>query len=124
MWDILSRSQKPKGSPPTKRRLLASHWAPATLLGMAMVARGEIGLLIIQLGLNDTLYLSEEAFLVAIWGIVLNTVIGPMAVGLLLQNFDRAIADNPRWGLQVHSSDEFIRPGSHNGSRSPQVETS
>lgn len=89
-----------------------------------MVARGEIGLLIIQLGLNDTSYLSEEAFLVAIWGIVLNTVIGPMAVGLLLRKFDRAIADNPRWGLQVHSSDESIRPGSQNGSRSPQVETS
>lgn len=89
-----------------------------------MVARGEIGLLIIQLGLNDTPYLSEEAFLVAIWGIVLNTVIGPMAVGLLLRNFDRTIADNPRWGLQVYSSDESIRPGSQNDSRSPQVETS
>lgn len=89
-----------------------------------MIARGEIGLLIIQLGLNDTPYLSEEAFLVAIWGIVLNTVIGPMAVGLLLRKFDRAIADNPRWGLQIHSSDGSIRSRSRHGPRSPQVETS
>lgn len=103
MWDTLCEYKGFKGSSPSKRRLVASHWAPATLLGMAMVARGEIGLLIIQVGLNDTSFLSEEAFLVAVWGIVLNTVIGPLSVGLLLRKFDRAIADNPRWGLQSHS---------------------
>lgn len=106
VWDILSESRKSKKSSFSKRRLLASHWAPATLLGMAMVARGEIGLLIIQLGFNDTSFLSEEAFLVAIWGIVLNTVIGPMSVGCLLRKLDRNIADNPCWGLQAHPSDD------------------
>lgn len=68
---------------------------------MAMVARGEIGLLIIQLGLNDTSFLSQEAFLVAIWAIVLNTIIGPVSVGLLLRRFDRIIAEDPRWGMQA-----------------------
>ncbi|KAJ4385521.1 hypothetical protein N0V93_009950 [Gnomoniopsis smithogilvyi] len=105
MWDTLSECRRTKGSSSSKLKLVTSHWAPATLLGMAMVARGEIGLLIIQLGLNDTSFLSEEAFLVAIWAIVLNTVIGPMSVGLLLRKFDRAIADNPRWGIQNYSSE-------------------
>lgn len=80
---------------------IKSHWTSATLLGMAMVARGEIGLLIIQLGLNDTSFLTEEAFLVAIWAIVLDTIIGPVSVGLLLRKFDKAIAEDPRWGIQM-----------------------
>lgn len=106
MWDIVSERQNHKATSSSKRELLASHWAPATLLGMAMVARGEIGLLIVQLGLNDTDFLSEEAFLVAIWAIVLNTIIGPVSVGLLLRKFDKTIAENPRWGLQALSPDE------------------
>lgn len=105
LWDIVSERNKDKAKSTSKRKLLISHWAPATLLGMAMVARGEIGLLIIQLGLNDTSSLSEEAFLVAVWGIVVNTIIGPVFVGLLLHRFDKAISENPRWGLQVLLSD-------------------
>lgn len=89
-----------------KSRLLTTHWAPATLLGMAMVARGEIGLLINQLGLNDTSFLSEEAFLVAVWAIVLNTIIGPVSVGLLLAKFDKMIAEDPRWGMQMRASED------------------
>lgn len=81
-----------------------SSWTSATLLGMAMVARGEIGLLIIQLGLNETNFLSEEAFLVCIWAIILNTIIGPLSVGFLLHRFDRVIADSTRWGLQEKGS--------------------
>lgn len=72
---------------------------------MAMVARGEIGLLIIQIGLNQTTFLSEEAFLVAIWAIVLNTIIGPVLVGLLLKRADQAIANDPRWGIQKHPAE-------------------
>lgn len=107
MWDIMSERQRPKANASSKRELLSAHWAPATLLGMAMVARGEIGLLIVQLGLNDTNFLSEEAFLVAIWAIVLNTIIGPVSVGLLLRRFDEVIANNPRWGIQARSSVEI-----------------
>lgn len=103
---MVSERRRRKAKSSSTQEFSASPWAPATLLGMAMVARGEIGLLIIQLGLNDTVFLSEEAFLVAIWGIVLNTIIGPVSVGVLLRRFDRAIADNPRWGLQTLSSDD------------------
>lgn len=75
-----------------------------------MVARGEIGLLIIQIGLNETSFLSEEAFLVAIWSIILNTIIGPLSVGLLLRKFDRTIADSARWGLQASPSEARPSP--------------
>lgn len=106
LWDVVSLRIRPQGKSAPQRRLLTGTGAPALLLGMAMVARGEIGLLIIQLGLNDTSFLSEEAFLVAIWAIVLNTIIGPVAVGLLLGKYDRSIAEDPRWGMQMPSSGE------------------
>lgn len=105
-WDVVTLELRSKGESVPKRSRQTSHWIPATLLGMAMVARGEIGLLIIQLGLNDTSFLSEEAFLVAIWAIVLNTIIGPVSVGILLRRFDKTIADDPRWGIQTRSSED------------------
>jgi hypothetical protein len=71
---------------------------PAALLGLAMIARGEIGLLIIQIGRNETKYLSEDAFIIAIWAIVLNTIMGPMAVGFLLKMRASVIAEGP-WGV-------------------------
>ncbi|OQD87760.1 hypothetical protein PENANT_c005G08248 [Penicillium antarcticum] len=48
------------------------------LLGSAMVARGEIGLLIIEIGYNETPYVTEEGFITAIWAILLNTIVGPV----------------------------------------------
>lgn len=101
LWDTISQAMRSKREPSSKREPRSVRWAPATLLGMAMVARGEIGLLIIQLGLNDTSFLSQEAFLVAIWAIVLNTIIGPVSVGLLLRRYDRIIAEDTRWGMQA-----------------------
>lgn len=83
---------------------MTSSWAPATLLGMAMVARGEIGLLIIQIGLNETPYLSREAFMIAIWAIVLNTILGPVSVGILLKRAGQTIGDDPQWGAQATDS--------------------
>lgn len=60
-------------------------WLAATLLGSAMVARGEIGLLIIEIGHNETPYVSDEGFYTGIWAILLNTIIGPVSVGLLVR---------------------------------------
>lgn len=107
LWDLLSR----QGSQIKPQSGVPSDWAPAALLGMAMVARGEIGLLIIQLGLNDTTFLSEEAFLVAIWAIVLNTIVGPLFVGLLLNRLEEVIANDPRWGLQKREGEDATSPG-------------
>ncbi|KAF2176045.1 hypothetical protein K469DRAFT_761605 [Zopfia rhizophila CBS 207.26] len=80
---------------------------PSMLLGFAMVARGEIGLLIVQIGLNKTPYLSEAAFITAVWAIVLNTIIGPVTVGFLVKHKAQAIADGT-WGIQR----EHARPSS------------
>jgi hypothetical protein len=80
---------------------VGTNWAPATLLGAAMVARGEIGLLIIQIGLNETPFLTREAFVIGVWAIVLNTIIGPVFVGVLLKRVGTRIADDARWGVQA-----------------------
>lgn len=72
--------------------------SPALLLGMAMVARGEIGLLIVEIGYNNTSYVSSEGFITAIWAILLNTIIGPVVVGLLIKYQGDAIGKGP-WGL-------------------------
>ncbi|KAK3389401.1 Cation/H+ exchanger [Podospora didyma] len=100
-WELITsmrRSQRPeKGG----RSTAASSWAPATLLGTAMVARGEIGLLIIQIGLNETPYLSRKAFVIGVWAIVLNTIIGPVSVGVLLKRMGNRIAQDESWGVQA-----------------------
>jgi Kef-type K+ transport system membrane component KefB len=70
---------------------------PATILGSAMVARGEIGLLILELGYVQAGRLSERGFLVGVWAVVLNTLLGPIAVGLLMRRIGGRVLDGP-WG--------------------------
>ncbi|PLB35863.1 cation:proton antiporter [Aspergillus candidus] len=72
----------------------------ALLLGSAMVARGEIGLLIIEIGINETPYVSEEGFITGVWAILLNTIIGPVGVGLLVRFYGKEIAAGKDWGTQ------------------------
>jgi Kef-type K+ transport system membrane component KefB len=102
LWDVAaatvdnSKIDKSVG----RKAALLSSWAPAMLLGTAMVARGEIGLLIIQIGLNQTPYLGRKAFVIAVWAIVLNTIIGPVSAGFLIKAVGPKIAAHPRWGTQ------------------------
>ncbi|KAK4112803.1 hypothetical protein N656DRAFT_797992 [Canariomyces notabilis] len=86
-------------------------WAPAALLGAAMVARGEIGLLIIQIGLNETPFLTNKGFAIGVWAIVLNTVIGPVMVGILLKRVGPRIARDVRWGVQNRETSEVEQIG-------------
>ncbi|KAJ5916778.1 Cation/H+ exchanger [Penicillium tannophilum] len=74
-------------------------WLAAALLGSAMVARGEIGLLIIEIGHNETPYVSDEGFFTGIWAILLNTIIGPVTVGLIVRFHATKIGEG-EWGLQ------------------------
>ncbi|KAJ5359495.1 uncharacterized protein N7496_011908 [Penicillium cataractarum] len=69
------------------------------LLGSAMVARGEIGLLIIEVGYNETSYVSQDGFITAVWAILLNTIIGPVIVGNLVKYRGKRIGEG-EWGLQ------------------------
>lgn len=64
-----------------------------------MVARGEIGLLIIEIGHNETPYVSDEGFITGVWAILLNTIIGPVTVGLLVRFYAQEI-EGGEWGVQ------------------------
>ena len=76
---------------------MAEHaWVPAAFLGLAMCARGEIGLLIAQIGYTESRLLREEGFLVAIWAILLNTLVGPITVGVLVKRFGAKVKAG-RW---------------------------
>ncbi|KAJ3370264.1 Hsp70 ATPase ssc1 [Allomyces arbusculus] len=60
----------------------------ATLLGLGLIARGEIGIVIAQLAYaagttGSVELLGEEPFLVAMWAIVLCTVVGPAAMAIV-----------------------------------------
>ncbi|KAI0637599.1 hypothetical protein C8Q77DRAFT_1086796 [Trametes polyzona] len=75
--------------------LLASVPA-ATFMGIAMVARGEIGLLIAQLARGDDTndkpgLLGTESFLLCIWAILLCTLVGPVSLGFVVR----------KWGAQI-----------------------
>lgn len=75
--------------PPKPRSLY-----PASILGLAMVARGEIGYLIASLAETDGVFSSAqgqesngstELYLVVVWAITLCTVLGPICVGTLVK---------------------------------------
>ncbi|CAP87133.1 Pc24g02250 [Penicillium rubens Wisconsin 54-1255] len=82
-----------------KGKMWKRAWLAATLLGSAMVARGEIGLLIIEIGHNETPYVSDEGFYTGVWAILLNTIIGPVSVGLLVRFYAHELKGGD-WGVQ------------------------
>ncbi|OJJ53459.1 hypothetical protein ASPSYDRAFT_162665 [Aspergillus sydowii CBS 593.65] len=94
-----TRNEKPSNSP------TATVWLSGLLLGSAMVARGEIGLLIIEIGYNETAYVSEDGFITGVWAILLNTIIGPVAVGVLVKLYGKRIGEGA-WGLQPQAGQE------------------
>jgi hypothetical protein len=68
---------------------------PASILGCAMVARGEIGFLISSVAESRGVFSntgkegSSELFLIVTWAIMLCTIAGPIAVGLLTRRVRR-----------------------------------
>ncbi|KAL4893246.1 Sodium/hydrogen exchanger [Aspergillus ambiguus] len=82
-----SKSQAPLAIPPKPKSLY-----PPTILGLAMVARGEIGYLIASLAESQGIFSKgsssdgpSETYLVIIWAISLCTLIGPISVGTLVK---------------------------------------
>jgi len=84
---------------------------PASILGCAMIARGEVGFLISAVAQTNGI-LSADVFLLVTWAILLCTIIGPVAVGLLarrvhrLQQTERAQASGKEdplgdWGVCI-----------------------
>ncbi|KAF8603725.1 hypothetical protein BDV93DRAFT_606700 [Ceratobasidium sp. AG-I] len=76
----------------------APSWPAGLFVGFALVTRGEIGLLILNLAEGEEL-VSEEAFGVGIWAVVLNTLLGPMGVGRLLQTRAVEWVVGGPWGI-------------------------
>ncbi|QSZ29543.1 hypothetical protein DSL72_004058 [Monilinia vaccinii-corymbosi] len=79
----------------------------ALLVGFAMVARGEIGFLIASLSQSSgTLSLNnrqiiavgsgEAVFLVVVWAIVICTITGPIAVGILVKRLRNQVLEPTR----------------------------
>jgi hypothetical protein len=64
---------------------------PPSILGLAMVARGEVGYLIASIAESKGMFSTEsserpsETYLVVIWAISLCTLIGPILVGTLVR---------------------------------------
>ncbi|KKF95728.1 hypothetical protein CFO_g1937 [Ceratocystis platani] len=104
LYDIINRRPLPATS-----YFLRRIWQPSLIMGFGMVARGEIGLLTIMIGHNHTDFLTREAFIVGIWAIILNTMIGPFFVGLIMRRFGSSLARDPRWGLMDDEEDANIR---------------
>ncbi|PPQ77475.1 hypothetical protein CVT25_011345 [Psilocybe cyanescens] len=94
------QNEKANPDEPTRKRA-------AALLGLAMVARGEIALIIAQLarpllvgsgdsfdgtvdgGRGNAITMDEEPFAVVIWAILISTVGGALGVGVLLGSWKR-----------------------------------
>ncbi|KAK2735013.1 hypothetical protein FQN57_001389 [Myotisia sp. PD_48] len=68
---------------------------PASILGLAMIARGEIGYLIASIAESQGVFSdkssqhSSEIYLVTIWAISICTLIGPISVGTLVKRVRR-----------------------------------
>lgn len=65
---------------------------PASIIGCAMTARGEIGFLVSSIAEGNNIFASDsdkksssDIFLVVTWAIVLCTILGPLAVGLIVR---------------------------------------
>jgi hypothetical protein len=65
---------------------------PALIVGLSMVSRGEIGFLIANIAFSTNV-LSANAFIVTIWAILLNTILGPIAVGLMVKLLGAKLTD-------------------------------
>ncbi|KAI5268792.1 CPA2 familytransporter [Aureobasidium subglaciale] len=107
LWDTVTKGRTASVSKPSLSETLPT----AGLLGFAMVARGEIGLLIVEIGYNSTPYVSDAGFYTAVWAILLNTIIGPMVVGIIIKFRGKAIGGGS-WGIQKSEEND--------GSEKPQ----
>ncbi|KAF5237711.1 hypothetical protein FANTH_10738 [Fusarium anthophilum] len=86
--DISQVSPQVRNSTPKPEKALSLY--PACIVGIGMVARGEIGYLISALAESKGIFgataggQSSEIFLIVTWAITLCTIIGPISVGLIV----------------------------------------
>ncbi|KAF5626588.1 Na+ H+ antiporter [Fusarium sp. NRRL 52700] len=86
--DTSQASPQMRNSTPKPEKALSLY--PACIVGIGMVARGEIGYLISALAESKGIFdattdgQSSEIFLIVTWAITLCTIIGPISVGLIV----------------------------------------
>ncbi|GAA5978028.1 hypothetical protein JCM10908_004200 [Rhodotorula pacifica] len=87
----------------TRRSLFLGETLPAAaFVGMALVARGEIGVLVLQVARSASAgstspVLEEEAYLTGLWAVALCTIVGPVAFGMLVKRHGVSIKRGA-WG--------------------------
>ncbi|KAI1214426.1 Sodium/hydrogen exchanger [Annulohypoxylon truncatum] len=82
---------------------------PASILGCAMTARGEIGFLISSVAESNQIFSTaqttagknSEIFLVVTWAIMLCTILGPLVVGLIVRRVEQLQQGVQRQGRSV-----------------------
>jgi hypothetical protein len=97
-------ADEPSSSPPLAKKKASQNpkpprsLYPAATLGTAMVARGEIGFLVSSIAQSNGIFSQaseggeveySDLFLVVTWAILICTVIGPVAVGLMVKRVRR-----------------------------------
>ncbi|GAA5845046.1 hypothetical protein JCM11251_007455 [Rhodosporidiobolus azoricus] len=78
----------------------------AAFLGFALVARGEIGVLTLQVAYTSAAeaadpsasVLSEEPYLLGIWAVALCTIVGPVVFGAIVRRYSGTVIRG-RWGV-------------------------
>lgn len=57
---------------------------PPAIIGMAMVARGEVAFLIASIADSQGIFAESEVYMIVMWAALLCTVIGPIGVGVMV----------------------------------------
>jgi len=70
-------------------------WTHGVTAGLAMITRGELGLLLAQQALTRGV-LSDSCFIVVCWAVILCTIFPPFFFGMLLKRFREDIIDTPQ----------------------------
>lgn len=95
LTDTTARPVSPEVRNSTLKPEKALSLYPACMIGLGMVARGEIGFLIAALAESKGIFghlpngQPSELFLIVTWAISLCTVIGPICVGLLVNRVNQ-----------------------------------
>ncbi|KAM0792726.1 hypothetical protein ACM66B_002504 [Microbotryomycetes sp. NB124-2] len=73
----------------------------AGFVGFAMIARGEIGVLVLQVAYNSrgqSRILGTEAYLVGLWAVMICTIVGPVVFAAVVKRFGLRIVNSVNWG--------------------------
>ncbi|KAK9452647.1 Sodium/hydrogen exchanger family-domain-containing protein [Dipodascopsis uninucleata] len=81
---------------------------PSLLLSTAMVARGEIGLLVASVAMSSGIFdNNEDIFLIVIWSILLCTIVAPICVGYLIARIKKGSIEVVEMESSTTPQDEF-----------------